>query len=57
VANIALVVGIAGVAFSLGWYLFATKREAAAPTDTGTSGAFVPIVGPRWNGLGYVGSF
>jgi hypothetical protein len=56
VANVGLGVGIAGVAFSLGWYLFAPKRNAT-PAATDSSGAFVPIVGPRWNGLGYAGSF
>jgi hypothetical protein len=56
VANIGLGAGIAGVAFSLGWYLFASKRETTQAA-TGNSGALVPIVGPGWNGLGYAGSF
>jgi hypothetical protein len=55
-ANVGLGVGIAGVAFGLGWYLFAPKREAAS-TATGASGTFVPIVSPYWRGLGYEGSF
>ncbi len=56
IANVGLGVGIAGAAFSLGWYLFASKRDAA-PAANAASGTFVPIVGPRWNGLGYAGSF
>ncbi len=56
IANVGLGVGIAGAAFSLGWYLFASKRDAA-PAATAASGTFVPIVGSRWNGLGYAGSF
>jgi hypothetical protein len=55
-ANVGLGVGIAGVAFGLGWYLFAPKREAA-PTAMGASGTFVPIVNPQWRGLGYESSF
>jgi hypothetical protein len=55
-ANAGLVVGITGVAFGLGWYLFAPRRNVPRVTD-GASGAFVPIVGPHWNGLGYASSF
>jgi hypothetical protein len=55
-ANVGLGVGIAGVVFGLGWYLFAPKREVAS-TATGASGTFVPIVSPYWRGLGYEGSF
>jgi len=56
VANIAVGVGIAGVAFALGWYLFAAKQDAkdSAPPP---SSSFVPLLGPHTNGLGYVGSF
>ena len=56
VANVGLGVGIAGLAFGLGWYLFAPKR-GAAPATVGASGSLSPILGRNMNGLGYVGSF
>jgi len=56
VANVAVGVGIAGVAFSLGWYLFAAKQDAT-PEAPNASGPFVPFVGPHEGGLGYSGSF
>jgi hypothetical protein len=56
VANVALGVGIAGLAFGLGWYLFAPKR-VGAPATLGETGAFLPIVGPSLRGFGYARSF
>jgi hypothetical protein len=54
-ANIGIIVGAVGLAFGLGWYLFAPKRDAK---DSSTkSSSFVPIFEPHQNGLGYVGSF
>jgi hypothetical protein len=55
VANVAVGVAIAGAAFSVGWYLFAPKRDAkdSTPSPTGLS----PILGPHMNGLSYTGSF
>jgi Tfp pilus assembly protein PilF len=54
-ANIGIIAGSVGLAFGLGWYLFAPKRDAkdtAAPTSS-----FVPIIEPHMNGLGYTGTF
>jgi hypothetical protein len=55
VADVGLGVGIAGLAFGLGWYLFAPKRDAAP--SVGGSGSLWPILGRDMNGLGYAGSF
>jgi hypothetical protein len=62
VANIGVAVGVVGLAFGLGWYLFAPKRDAHNAHDTNAASSapassFVPILEPHMNGLGYVGSF
>lgn len=56
VANLGVGVGVAGVAFSLGWYLFGSKGGAIA-SPASASGFFVPYGGSHPSGLGYVGSF
>jgi hypothetical protein len=56
VADVGIGVGIAGLAFGLGWYLFAPKRDAA-PATVGQNGLLLPILGRSMNGLGYEASF
>jgi hypothetical protein len=56
VANVGVIVGAVGLAFGLGWYLFAPKREAKDSSSAPAS-SFVPILEPHLNGFGYVGTF
>jgi hypothetical protein len=55
-ANVGIIVGAVGLAFGLGWYLFAPKRDAK-DSSAAPSSSFVPLFEPHLNGLGYVGSF
>jgi len=50
VANVGLAVGIVGVAFAGGWYLFAPKREAK-PAGSGFAPTVQPVVGAHVSGL------
>jgi hypothetical protein len=54
-ANVSVAVGIAGLAFGLGWYLFAPKRDAqdAAPKAS----SFTPTLEPHRQGMSYSFTF
>ncbi len=56
VANLGVAVAIVGAAFSLGWYLFAPKRDAKDSSATPTS-SWIPVVTPHYQGLGYALTF
>jgi len=55
-ANVGIAVGVVGVAFAAGWYLFAPKA-AKAETKAAWAPRVEPIVGPRGGGLSLGGSF
>jgi hypothetical protein len=50
--NVGVIVGVAGAAFGLGWYLFAPKRDAKDSSTAPTS-SFAPVVSPQFKGLSY----
>jgi hypothetical protein len=60
-ANTLLVLGIAGAAFSLGWYLFAPKLPMDGnPSGTASNApAFqvAPLIGPQLRGMSVGGQF
>jgi len=57
IGNIGIGVGVAGLAFAAGWYLFAPKRDAEGPSSTARWIAPKPIVGPGVRGLAVEGTF
>ncbi len=50
VANVGVVVGIVGVAFAAGWYLFAPKRDAR-PANALLQPTLRPVAGPHMSGM------
>lgn len=56
IGNIGLGVGIAATAFTVGYWLFATKHDAAEPA-TGVRVQPAPMLGYREGGMALVGSF
>jgi hypothetical protein len=57
-ANVGVVVGIVGVGFAAGWYLFAPKKDTAKPSNAaGFSPSVQPMLGPHVGGLNVGASF